>query len=254
MDIIGIGIDPARFLNALLNFSNSPILITDANAPDNPIIFANPAFEHLTGYRPEEVIGRNCRILQNEDWHQPGRATMAKAILAGTSCEVLLRNYRKDGQMFWVRIYMFPVTDDHAKITHYVGIQHDVTTETELVRDLKEKQIFVDTSPDAYLKLTANLTVIQVSGACQRLFGVSPCELIGEHVATIVPGERIAESLAWFRRLGSGDPAESLDLEYSSKSGQRLVIQWNALRKVAGDENLFVCRDVTSMSAGAQRG
>lgn len=246
MDPCGIGDDSERFFRSMLQLSNSPILITDARAPDNPIILVNPAFEHATGYRADEVIGRNCRFLQNDDRQQPGRAILANAVCAGTPCEALLRNYRKDGQMFWVRIYMFPVTDGRARITHFVGIQHDVTVETELVQALKEKQVFIDTSPDVYLKVAADLTIVEVDGACQAISGWSPSELLGKSAELLLPPERLAEARERFRSLLTRDAGTPFQAEYTNKAGNRLTIEWYQVRAGTGDHVLLVGRDVTS--------
>jgi len=114
-----------RFLEA----SSSPVVVTDALAPDQPIVLVNPAFEAMTGYRQEDAAGRNCRFLQGGDRDQPARAVIAAALAAGHACECELRNYRKDGTMFWNRLYLFPLRDDAGRITHVAGIQHDVSAE-----------------------------------------------------------------------------------------------------------------------------
>lgn len=134
MNFRGLGKDSELLCRTVLQLSSSPILITDAKAVDNPIVYVNPAFENLTGYSADEVLGRNCRLLQNDDREQPGRAVVSEAIRAGTPCEVLFRNYRKDGQLFWTSLYMFPVTDEAGEITHFAGIQHDVTASREAER------------------------------------------------------------------------------------------------------------------------
>ncbi|MFC5462605.1 putative bifunctional diguanylate cyclase/phosphodiesterase [Massilia niabensis] len=131
MNFCGKGENSERFFRALLQLSSSPVLITDAKVPDNPIIFVNPAFEQVTGYAADEVLGQNCRLLQSDDREQPGRVIVSEAIRTGTSCEALFRNYRKDGRLLWTHLYMFPVTGECGTITHFVGIQHDVTARQE---------------------------------------------------------------------------------------------------------------------------
>jgi PAS domain S-box-containing protein len=81
--------------------TSSAILITDPNKPDNPIIYANPTFERITGYSIEEAIGMNCRFLQGEDRDQPALEELRAAIREGRECQVTLRNYKKDGTLFW---------------------------------------------------------------------------------------------------------------------------------------------------------
>lgn len=114
-----------RFLEA----SSSPVVVTDALAPDQPIVLVNPAFEAMSGYRRDDVVGRNCRFLQGDDRDQPARGAIAAALAAGRPCECELRNYRKDGTLFWNRLYLFPLTNDAGRITHVAGIQHDISTE-----------------------------------------------------------------------------------------------------------------------------
>lgn len=252
MDLLGIDGDREHFLSAMLNFSSSPILVTNARALDNPIVFVNPAFETMTGYHAREVIGRNCRFLQHGDRQQPGRTVIANAIRRGESCDVVLRNYRKNGQMFWVRIHMFPVTAAHGEITHFVGIQHDVTAETELVRALKEKQVFIDTSPDVYLKVAVDMTIVQVNGACKAISGWSADDLVGKNVAILIQPEQIAEAQARFRTLLSADQPARLQAEYLSKDGRRLVMEWSAVYIEAGEGILLVGRDVTARQDAEQ--
>jgi len=103
------------------------ISVVDLSAPDQPLIYVNAAFEHISGYRANEVLGRNCRFLQGDDSDQQARQTLISAIAEGQSCEVVLRNYRKDGEMFWNRLRVAPVLDHEGRRSHYIGIMTDVT-------------------------------------------------------------------------------------------------------------------------------
>jgi diguanylate cyclase (GGDEF)-like protein/PAS domain S-box-containing protein len=110
---------------------SSPIglLIADAQQPDMPVIYANPAFEVLTGYTRDETIGRNCRFLQGAQRDQPQIAEMRAAIKDGRSCEVILRNFKKDGTLFWNQLHIAPVRDEAGNITHFVGAQQDISSQ-----------------------------------------------------------------------------------------------------------------------------
>lgn len=123
--------------NALASASNS-IIIADAQQPDTPIIYCNEAFEKNTGYTKEETYGRNCNFLQNNDRDQKEIEIMKYAITNGEACNVILRNYKKDGTLFWNNIMITPIHDDEQKLTHFIGVQNDVTTLVK-EQELKEK-------------------------------------------------------------------------------------------------------------------
>jgi len=127
-----------QFLRSFLNASNASIVIADARAPDYPIVYVNPTFERVTGYARAEALGRNCRFLQNDDRDQPERAAVARALAAGSAIQVVLRNYRKNGEMFWNKLHLFPFPDAAGRITHIIGAQHDVTLEQSLVATLEQ--------------------------------------------------------------------------------------------------------------------
>ncbi|NJL57659.1 PAS domain S-box protein, partial [bacterium] len=107
--------------------SSNGIVISDIRQRDRPLVFVNPAFERITGYTPIEVLGRNCRFLQGEDRNQPEVDQLRQAVKEGKSCKVVLRNYRKDGSLFWNEIAISPIHDAEGNLTHYLGIQNDIT-------------------------------------------------------------------------------------------------------------------------------
>jgi diguanylate cyclase (GGDEF)-like protein/PAS domain S-box-containing protein len=115
--------------------STNMIMIVEAGA-GNPIVYVNPAFEQQTGYAQAEVLGRSPRLLYREDVDQQGAQTIRHAIREQRDGHAVLRNYRKDGTLFWVETYVSPVRDEHGVVTHFVSIHYDITAmkayETEL--------------------------------------------------------------------------------------------------------------------------
>jgi diguanylate cyclase (GGDEF)-like protein/PAS domain S-box-containing protein len=107
--------------------SRDGITISDNGADDNPLIFVNPAFERLTGYSAEEILGRNCRYLQGGDIDQPERLIVKQAVKESQPCLVTLRNYRANGTMFWNELSISPIFDGEGNVTNFIGIQKDVT-------------------------------------------------------------------------------------------------------------------------------
>jgi PAS domain S-box-containing protein len=116
-----------RLLGRAVAASSNGIVITDPKVPDNPIVYVNPAFEGISGYSADEVLGHNCRFLQAEDRDQPALDELREALTEGRECRVVLRNYRKDGTPFWNELYVSPVHDEDGRLTNFVGVQNDVT-------------------------------------------------------------------------------------------------------------------------------
>jgi PAS domain S-box-containing protein len=121
------GPDKLRLLERAVTASTNSIVIADPNQPDVPLVYVNPAFERTTGYAAEEVLGRNCRFLQGKDRDQPALGELRTAVREGRHCTVVLRNYRKDGSLFWNELSIYPVRDDEGRTTSFVGVQNDIT-------------------------------------------------------------------------------------------------------------------------------
>lgn len=103
------------------------ITISDARLPDNPVIYANAGFERLTGYAVHEVVGRNCRFLQGPGSDPAALHEIRQAIQDERACLVELLNYRKDGAPFWNRLSITPLRDAAGSVTHFAGIQSDIS-------------------------------------------------------------------------------------------------------------------------------
>ncbi len=132
------GPDRLRLLERAVTASTNSIVITDPNLPDDPLVYVNPAFEETTGYAAEEALGRNCRFLQGEDRDQPALAGLRSAVLEGRQSTVLLKNYRKDGTLFWNELSIYPVRDEEGRVTNFVGVQNDVTERIRAEEVLEE--------------------------------------------------------------------------------------------------------------------
>lgn len=111
---------------ALASASNG-IVISDATQPDNPLIYCNDAFTKITGYDAHEVLNQNCRFLQSDDRQQEALEELRKAIKDERETQVILRNYKKDGTLFWNRLTLSPIRDNNDQVTHFIGIQEDIT-------------------------------------------------------------------------------------------------------------------------------
>src|SRR5271166_4052991 len=115
----------ADFYRRLLETSPGGVALVDALHPDRPVIYVNPAFQALTGFAAADLLGRNLRLLQADDRDQDARHRLREALKAGESCRVLLRNYRKDGTLFWNEMTILPLLDAEGRVTHYAGHHRD---------------------------------------------------------------------------------------------------------------------------------
>jgi len=116
------------------------ILITDPTRPDNPVTYASPGFEQLTGYTAAEVAGLNCRLLQGPETDPEAVARVRAAVRDGEPCVVEVLNYRKDGTPFWNELSISPVRDEAGRLTHFVGVQADVTARRRLEEQYRQAQ------------------------------------------------------------------------------------------------------------------
>ncbi|WP_434108496.1 sensor domain-containing protein [Paraburkholderia caffeinilytica] len=116
-----------RLQSRALDASVNAILITAPSPTGNLIEYVNPAFMRITGYDPAEVIGQDCRVLQRDDRAQEGVALIRQALEANREVSAVVRNYRKDGALFWNQLFIAPVPNAEGMITHHIGVINDVT-------------------------------------------------------------------------------------------------------------------------------
>ncbi|HEK1685141.1 TPA: PAS domain S-box protein [Pseudomonas putida] len=130
----------AKLLQLMVEHSNDGIVVAEQEGNDSILIYVNPAFERLTGYYADDILYQDCRLLQGENHDQEGLASIRHAIHEGRPCRQVLRNYRKDGSLFWNELSIAPVYNEADQLTYYIGIQRDVTAQVcaeEKVRELE---------------------------------------------------------------------------------------------------------------------
>ncbi len=177
--------------NKAIAGADSGIMITDPRQDDNPIVYANPAIERMTGYAADELIGHNPRILQGQDRDQPALEEIRQALAARRPVQVVLRNYRKDGSLFLDEIQISPVFSDAGELTHFVGIQHDITERRRSEEQLRESEerlrSVLQTVPDAIVTIDELGTVESFSPHAETMFGYAAVEVIGQNVRMLMP-------------------------------------------------------------------
>lgn len=160
------------------------ILITDFRDNNHPIIYANSGFTEMSGYPLQEVLGTNCRFLQGPDTDRSVVDRLRKAINEGRSARTLLKNYRKDGTPFWNDLIVAPVRDSSGEVSHFVGVQNDVTERIELYIRL---QVVLDTTVEGIYGVDTNGICIFCNRAAIDLLGYhDEQELIGKNMHLLI--------------------------------------------------------------------
>jgi PAS domain S-box-containing protein len=125
---------------AAVEMTRMPMVVTDPNLPDNPIVFANEAFINLSGYEPEEIIGRNCRFMQGPETNPDTVAALRRALEARTEISIEILNYRKDGSTFWNALFLSPVFNSAGELLYFFGSQLDVSRRHDAEAALRQSQ------------------------------------------------------------------------------------------------------------------
>jgi len=131
------GIIP-QVLTAILDHCVNGVTLADPDLEDCPIVYANKAFEELSGYGQEEIIGRNCRFLQGNNKDQPDLDKLRTAIKNHEPISVTLKNYRKDGTLFHNYLSITPLFDKKGGLLYYLGVQYDITYKIDADSEIKK--------------------------------------------------------------------------------------------------------------------
>lgn len=175
--------EESRLLNLAVSASRHGIIITDPKLPDDPIVYANPAFEELTGYASGEILGKNCRFLQGDDRDQAALKEIRYALGEGRGCRVTVQNYKKDGTPFLNDLSISPVRDADGRLLNFVGVQEDVTererTQDALRRVEDEYHSILENSVEGIFRTTLDGHPLTTNPAMARIFGYdSPEEMM----------------------------------------------------------------------------
>ncbi len=136
-----------QVLSAILDECVNGVTLADPDLEDSPIIYANKAFERLTGYDQEDIIGHNCRFLQGEDRDQEARHQISEAMKNHEGVEVTLRNYKKDGTLFFNHLKIVPLFDRKQRVIYYLGVQYDITDKINADHEIKTLTELLNSMP-----------------------------------------------------------------------------------------------------------
>jgi diguanylate cyclase (GGDEF)-like protein/PAS domain S-box-containing protein len=222
-----------KLLERCIESSSNGIVVTDARTGDMPIVYVNPTFERMTGYSADEILGKNCRFLQGGEYdlsNEDALTEIRKSIASGSDVSVVLRNYRKDGSPFWNDLYLSPTRNDRNEITHYVGIQNDISERKSI-----ENQLAYNTTHDVLTQLPNRaLLEDRLAQTCQ--FARRYNHHVGVLFINLDGFKPINDSLG--HRTG-----DQILVEVARRLGE-LVRSSDTVARVGGDEFVVVLSDL----------
>ncbi len=129
----------AAFVRQVLDSTPDGVAICDARTPEFPVLYVNAAMEQVSGYSAAELIGANLRLLHGTDRDQEGLRRLRESVKRGEPSRVLLRNYRKNGEMWWNELTLQPMRDDGGTLTHYVAYLRDAAERLKQADKVQER-------------------------------------------------------------------------------------------------------------------
>lgn len=179
-----------------LDIAAEGITIADMRSPDQPLIYINEGFERLTGYSASAMLGKNCRFLQGGETDPETVEQIRVALATGRECTVEILNHKNDGEPFWNRLSLTPVRDSSGVVTHFIGVQSDITNRKNVEEALREANQQLE---EANRRMVSNLEAaariqrsllpeeLQIFEGISFSSVVQPCDELGGDALNVVP-------------------------------------------------------------------
>ena len=215
--------EQVRLLQSVVVNTNDAVIVTEAESIDAPgprILYVNEAFTRITGYKPEEVLGKTPRILQGAKTDQAQLQKVRSALSRWESITVEVINYCKDGSEFWNEFSLVPVANAKGWYTHWIAVQRDTTERKQVEQALRQSEerfrSLIENALDIIMILDPDGTIGYVSPSVEKVLGYAVTELVGENVNAFIHQEDlpIAQSFPQVTlrdRLTNNNQAEILN-------------------------------------------
>ena len=231
-----------RVLERAIQAAANGVVVSDAQGDDLPIVTVNAAFERMTGYSREEMLGRNCRFLQGDDRDQEAIKEVRSAIQEQRECKVVLRNYRKDGSLFWNELTVSPVHDENETVSHFVGIQADITDRKRLADELNA---FFDISLEMLCIAGTDGRFKRINPAFSQTLGYTNEEFLATSFFDLMHPDDKEVTRGELEKLAAGHPMVHSVNRFQHCDGSYRWIEWNAMSDPESGLLHAAARDVT---------
>lgn len=185
-----------RLLQSVVITTNDAVVITEASSIDAPgpcILYVNEAFTHITGYQPDEVLGKTPRILQGAKTDLTELSKVRSALSRWETVTVEVINYRKDGSEFWNEFSLVPVADKNNRYTHWISVQRDVTERKQAEQAIRQSEArfrsLIENALDIIMILDGDGTIGYVSPSAEKVLGYFVVDLIGKNLVEFIHPE-----------------------------------------------------------------
>ncbi|MBD2500247.1 sensor domain-containing protein [Anabaena azotica] len=220
---------PASFhlIERALAATSNGIVLTDANQPNHPIIYVNRGFEEITGYSADEVMGKNCRFLQGDETNQPCLEELRSALRDKRECHIIVKNFRKDGTPFWNELYIVPVFDFDRQLTHFIGVQNDITQQLQAQEKLQEQEKeyrrIVETASEGIWVIDQENQTTFVNQQMAAMLGYTVEEMQGANLFSFMDNEGLELTQKYVARRRQGIH-EKHDFKFRRRDGSDLWV------------------------------
>ena len=160
--VLGVDITDQERLNdanyynlTLLKNLTQGVILTDIN---KKISYINPAFEKVSGYSNEDLLGKSCTIMQGEKTDPEEILLILEALSSLQNYQGELINYRKDGSAFWVELVITPVYDRHNNFIQFIGFHRNISERKQIERELREAKDKAEHLMQAKSNFLANMS------------------------------------------------------------------------------------------------
>lgn len=202
-----------RLLNQAITNLSEGVMITDSdlNEPGPNILFVNDAVCRMTGYSPDELIGKPSHTLVGSRTDLPVRQQILRELSAGRSCQRELSNSRKDGSTFECELFVGPMRDSLGSITNFISISRDITSSKAEQAERAQLAAIVQTSNDAIFSMDLTGKISSWNDAASRTYGYSKDEILGNSIARLFHEDNRGEFSGILARIQCGERIASFE-------------------------------------------